>query len=352
MPRPSRVRLMSRPIAGLGLAVGLVAALVAGCGSTPDEPDAGAGAGGATQNGDTETDAFPVTIDHKYGSTTMTDAPERVVTVGLTEQDAVLALGVVPVATTNWFGDDPGRIFPWAQDLLGDADVPVVLDSEQEFEQVASLKPDLILALYSSITTQDYELLSTIAPTIAQPEAYVDYGVPWQEATETIGAALGKADEAKALVDGVDDKIAALREEHPEFEGQEAAVATIYEGIFIYGPEDPRGRLLTDLGFTFPASLADVGNIEFGTSISVENADKVDVDALIWINSEDLVTKDVPTYGNLRVSREGRDIYIAEDDPLYDATSFQTVLSIPFLLDGIIPKLVAAVDGDTATATS
>ena len=41
--------------------------------------------------------------------------------------------------------------------------------------------------------------------------------------------------------------------EHPEFEGQEAATVTIYEGIFVYGPEDPRGRLLTDLGFTYPA---------------------------------------------------------------------------------------------------
>lgn len=38
------------------------------------------------------TAAFPVTIEHKYGSTQVTEDPERVVTVGLTDHDAVLAL--------------------------------------------------------------------------------------------------------------------------------------------------------------------------------------------------------------------------------------------------------------------
>ena len=39
-------------------------------------------------------------------------APERVVVAGLREQDALLALGIVPVATTEWFGTRPGEVFP------------------------------------------------------------------------------------------------------------------------------------------------------------------------------------------------------------------------------------------------
>ncbi|MGH8908546.1 MAG: hypothetical protein ACRD0K_19125 [Egibacteraceae bacterium] len=39
------------------------------------------------------TGGFPVTIDHKYGSAEVTAEPSRVVTVGVTEQDPVLALG-------------------------------------------------------------------------------------------------------------------------------------------------------------------------------------------------------------------------------------------------------------------
>lgn len=327
-------------------AVAVAAGALTACGS--DDPDSDAG--GSVEES-SSSDAFPVTIENKYGSTTIEEAPQRVVTVGLTEQDALLALGIVPVATTTWFGEHPGEIFPWAQEKLGDAEVPEVLEDEKQFEKVAELQPDLIVAMYSSITKKDYDLYSAIAPTLAAPEGYVDYGIPWQEATEIIGEAVGKADEAAAMVDAVDEQIATAAEDNPEFADQEGAVVTVYEGIFVYGDQDPRGRLLTDLGFTFPSALIEAGATEFGSSISVEQADAVDVDALVWINSEEATADAVPQYSNLDVSKEGRDIFIAEDDPLYDATSFQTVLSVPVLIEGLVPKLAAAVDGDPATAT-
>ena len=129
----------------------LAAALVlAGCSSSSTEVGGGSSADGSAAGPD---DAdFPVTIAHRFGSTTIEQAPERVVTVGLTDQDALLALGVVPVATTMWFGEHPGNIFPWATDALGDGPVPEVLESEKEFEPVAALQPDLILAIYSGIS--------------------------------------------------------------------------------------------------------------------------------------------------------------------------------------------------------
>ena len=37
------------------------------------------------------------------------------------------------------------------------------------------------------------------------------------------------------------------------------------------------------------------------------------------------------------------------DDPLYGATSFVSVLSLPIVLDQLVPKLSQAVDGDPAT---
>ncbi len=36
-------------------------------------------------------------------------------------------------------------------------------------------------------------------------------------------------------------------------------------------------------------------------------------------------------------------------DPLGGATSFVSVLSLPFLIDELVPRLAAAVDGDPAT---
>ncbi|HEY1013518.1 MAG TPA: iron-siderophore ABC transporter substrate-binding protein, partial [Herpetosiphonaceae bacterium] len=264
----------------------------------------------------------------------------------------LLALGVKPVGVTEWFGKRPYATWEWAQDELGDAKPTVVGDaSGTNFEQIAALKPDVILALYSGITQEQYDLLAKIAPTVAQPGAYVDYGIPWQELTRTVGTVVGKPAEADQLVKDVETKIAETRAAHPEFEGATALVATPYEGIWVYGPEDVRGRLLTALGFKLPAGLAEVTGTQFGGNLSMERADMLDVDAIIWLDPEDAKGPlGGPVYASLKVHTEGREVFLDSfDDPLGGATSFVSVLSLPYLIDGLVPKLATAVDGDPAT---
>ncbi len=89
----------------------------------------------------------------------------------------------------------------------------------------------MILALYAGVTQEEYDILAQIAPTVAQPGDYVDYGIPWQELTWTVGKAVGQAAEAEALIAGVEEKFAQVRAEHPEFAGATSIVATPYEGI-------------------------------------------------------------------------------------------------------------------------
>lgn len=318
----------------------------------------GDGGTAADPSGDADaTAAFPVIIEHKYGSAEITEEPERVLTVGLTEQDALLKLGVVPIATTEWFGERPGAIFPWAQDELGDAAMPEVLSFADgiQFERIAALQPDLILGLYSGLTQEDYDTLTKIAPTVAQPAEYSDYSIPWQEETLKVGQAVGKADEARELVADVEARFALERAEHPEFSGKTALMATLYEGYYFYGAEDPRGRVLTSLGFIVPPELEQfIGADGFGGNVSEERLDLLDTDALIWL-ADDATRAALdanPLYSSLAVKQEGRDLLITGGEPLYDATSFITPLSLPFLLDGLVPRLTAAVDGDPATATT
>ena len=45
--------------------------------------------------------AFPVTIEHAYGETTVEQEPERVVALGWSDPDVVLSLGVVPVGAST-----------------------------------------------------------------------------------------------------------------------------------------------------------------------------------------------------------------------------------------------------------
>ena len=275
-------------------------------------------------------------------------------TVGLTDQDTVLALGTVPVGITQWFDTHEHGVGPWAEELL-DGETPEVLDGDAiNAERIAALQPDLILAVYSALTEQEYDTLSQIAPTVAQPGEFVDYGVPWQDQTRIIGRALGQADEADALVVDVEDRFAAERDDHPEFDGATGVVATPYQGtVSVYSPQDPRGRFLTELGFVLPAELEELAGDHFAAELSTENVDLLDVDALVWILND--VQADLDrlhaegVYGGLAVVSEGREVGVSNFEPLGEATSFQTVLSLPMLLDGLVPMLAAAVDGDPTT---
>ncbi|WP_089104366.1 iron-siderophore ABC transporter substrate-binding protein [Streptomyces hyaluromycini] len=353
MPRATRVSRLT----GLLASVLLLTATAVACGSTDSGSDNVSGSSAAAKEGSSAAaGAFPVTIAHKFGSTTITSEPKRIVTVGLTDQDAVLALGKVPVGTTEWLGGYKGAIGPWAQDKLGSAAAPTVLKDTgtgPQVEKIAALRPDLILAVYGGLTKAQYESLSKFAPVVAQPKEYNDYGVPWQQQTEEIGQALGKADEAKTLVSGVEAKFAAAEQANPAFAKATAVMATPYQGVFVYGSQDPRSRLLSDLGFTLPKDLDKVIGDQFGAQISKERYDLLDQDVAVWIapDTTTSVTKlhSDPVYGDLNVVKQGREVYIKETSDYGNAVSLSTVLSIPYVLDRLVPQLAAAVDGKAAT---
>ncbi|MBT2409850.1 iron-siderophore ABC transporter substrate-binding protein [Streptomyces sp. ISL-12] len=347
-----RSRRAPRLAAALASALLLLTAATA-CGG--DDSDSGSSGSGTEASASGES-AFPVTIDHKYGSTTIESEPKRIVTVGLTDQDAVLALGKVPVGTTEWLGGYPGAIGPWAEEKLGGAELPTVLKDTgtgPQVERIAALKPDLILAVYGGLTKEQYESLSAFAPVVAQPKEYNDYGVPWQELTERVGRALGKPDQAADVVRKTEDTIEAAAAEHPEFKGATALMATPYEGMFVFGTQDARSRLLTDLGFSLPQGLDKAIGDQFGANISKERTDLLDQDAIVWFAGD--VTKDAAklhadaSYQDLGVVKEAREVFVAESSDYGHATSFVSVLSLPYVVERLVPQLAAAVDGKPAT---
>jgi iron complex transport system substrate-binding protein len=292
-----------------------------------------------------------VTIEHKYGEVTVPAAPTRVVSVGFSDHEWLLALGVTPVGVRDWYGDKPYATWEWAQDELGDAKPTVLSSAELNFEAIAALRPDLIVGVYSGMTSDDYAKLSKIAPTLAQSGDFIDYGMPWRATTEFIARAVGRVAQGEALVDRIEGLFADAREAHPEFKGATAAVSFYFDGKpGAYASQDGRSRVLTDLGFSIPARFDQLAGDQFFFSVSSEELPALDTDALVWIVGADDVLASIgalPLRPSTRAFKEGREVVL--DATLSGAFSFGSPLSLEFLLAKLVPELALAVDGKPST---
>ncbi|MFP5019310.1 iron-siderophore ABC transporter substrate-binding protein [Pseudonocardia phyllosphaerae] len=294
--------------------------------------------------------AAPNRVEHLRGVTEVPADPQRVVTVGYSDQDAVLALGVRPVAVTDWYGDYPYAVWPWAQQALGDAK-PTVLNKGQftgtpdyRYEQIAALRPDLILGLYTSMSEDEYRKLSAIAPTVGPPKGYPEFAAPWEAVTRLAGQALGRTDAAEKAVAGVKDKVEATRRAHPEFAGRTALVAERFQpgASFVRSPGDPRSQLLTGLGFVVPDDIPALQGQNDGAPVSDEQMRLLDRDVLLWnIGSKPsnrAIIEKLPLYPLLNVVKAGRSIFV--EDPLVSgAWTWGTVLSLPTVVDALAAKI-------------
>lgn len=318
------------------IAVLVLALLTAGgCANAAGEPEPGSAPDPAT-NG-----AFPVTMEHKFGSTTIPEQPERVVTIGFNDQDFALALGVEPVGVREFLGY-PAPDRPWAPEGVRGKELPTVGAEELDLEQVAALEPDVIIGINSYIDAEMYELLDGIAPTVAQVADYSDGATPWDEQTRQTGRALGLEPEAEAIVKQTTATFDAVVAEHPEFNGKRAAflLGSSAAGVWSVGTDDYRAGWLTQLGFEMDETSGEV---------SYEKLDTLDRDVLIGegVAEADLQRELVQ---QLAVVRENRYVGLgAFDNDFAAALGFNSPLSLPFLLDIAVPRLAAATDGDPAT---
>lgn len=294
-----------------------------------------------------ESGAFPVTIEHKFGSTTIESEPQSVLSLGFSDQDAILALGVKPVAVRYYFGPVDDQIWPWAEEAAGAETLPVlsVPFGEMSFEAVAEMAPDLIIAVSAGLTQDEYNLLSQIAPVVPQTSEYVDFGVPWQAQTRMIGQALGRSERAEELIAETEALLAETAAANPEFSGKTAVIASpTTDGYFFSGPQHERQRILTSLGFTMPQELVDAAGDSFYGSISAEQLPLFDTDILIWtVTPEDAeIIQADPLYQTLAVAQEGRDIFLdstGETDMTAPAMIYSSVLSLPYVVEHLVPQL-------------
>ena len=318
--------LSRRGFLGAAGAAGLLAA--AACGSN----ESGKGPAGA------------VTVKHQFGETTVPSPPKRVVSAGFTEQDNLLAVGVVPIAVTNWWGDQPFAVWPWAQPKLGAAQ-PVVLSLTDglQFDQIATLKPDLIVATNAGLDQDGYKRLSAIAPTIAQTSGQPPFFEPWKAQANAIGQAVFQADQMRSLVAQIDNKFTELGKTNPQFGGKKVLIlqGTFYQDNVIATRKGWRTEFLNQMGIDVPDNI-DAFKVDDRAFLPRDQAvEALDAaDALIWKTESDDEEKRLvadPMFQRLKATKQNRNLFTGKD--LSGAIAFSSPLSLPVVADQLTPML-------------
>lgn len=293
---------------------------------------------------------FPVTVAHKFGETVVPEDLHRVVSVGLTEQDVLLELGVVPVAVTEWYGEQPQATWPWAHDLLDGAEPEVLTTSDGfELEKIAALDPDLIVGTNAGMTERDYELLSAIAPTISSVEGSPRWFSPWDEQVMQIARALGREEDGQEIVDRVRGEYAAVAEAHPEWAEMTATFSQggPYDGLLYVYPAGLSTEFLTDLGFSMTTGLEKYApQADAQAEISAENVGLIDADVVVFATEDEKMFDQLQGFGtisSLPAVAENRAVYT--DGTLAGAIYFETPLALSYTLERLTPMLEAATAG-------
>ncbi|WP_051207671.1 ABC transporter substrate-binding protein [Saccharospirillum impatiens] len=299
----------------------------------------------------TQAEDFPITIEHKFGTSVIPEKPERVASIDYGGIGNLLAVGVEPVTVRQW---RPGDGFdytagPWAEPYLNSQ--PLVLEGDLNFEAIAGTNPDIIIALYSGIDADDYEKLSLIAPVVPVPEGKGNYDLPWDERARLAAYAVGEAASAEQQIDVIHQRLADIASAHPQWHDLTVVVGGFRDANpWAYTRNDARTAFLLSMGFKSPPALDELTDEHnFNIELSPEQVDVINADVLVhYGNSEKtLQALDHPAHPFLKASQSGGEIYLP--NLVVAALARISLLSIPSALDALEPMLEAAADGDPET---
>lgn len=322
-----------------------------------EKPSEGASGSSSQSSGSEGGDAaFPVTVKHALGETTIEQQPTKVATLGWSDHDVVAALGVVPTGapqitwggnakkSTDWFDKKVNELDPKAEiTRYSDADGAPV-------DEIVKLQPDVILATNSGVTPEEYEKLSKIAPVVAYPE--VAWGTSWQDSTKMTGQALGKSDEAEKVIADTEKQAEETAAKYPALKGATVAWAsfspTDLSTFALYTTTDNRPRMLEELGMVNAPLIGELSKDEksFQVDVSAEKARTVDADVVVFYADEAGTEKAVTGNKQLAaIPAFQRGSYVAATDPVASfPMSSPTPLSIPTALEKFVPELAKAAE--------
>ncbi|MER5770023.1 ABC transporter substrate-binding protein [Streptomyces sp. NPDC001985] len=330
--------LSRRGLLSLGAVLGS-SALLAACGKDDSKDTGSTGDSGKDTGG---SGAFPVTVEDKFGTVKIDKKPERVLSLGRTDHDVLLALGIVPVGVWQFIPTMKRGVGAWAEKPL-DGKTPAFLKPPFDFEQVASLNPDLIVNVQSGGDQTEYTTLTGITTTVGLPKGATPNAVPWRDSTKLIATAVGRAEQGEKLVKDTEALLESTARSHPEFAGKTVSILLAFGGkIGVYTAGDTRMQLATALGLKPSAYVESLGRETYFAELSAEKTGDAEADVVILLSQQQLplkqTLKQYPQVAAMKAARENRLVF--PDDPSVGlALSSASVLSIPYAVEGLVPLL-------------
>ena len=315
---------------------------------------------GRSKSASSITSGKTISIKHVYGTTEVPADATKVATVAWANQDVLLALGIMPLGFSKqtWGVTDGSGMLPWTKEKVDEltangAAQPKLFDDDGGVkinpQAVNATKPEVILAVYSGMSKEEYETLSKIAPTVAYPK--VAWGTPWRETIAINATAVGKKTEGDTLVADLEKQVADAVAKHPQIKGKAAAFCYTAEGdatkFGYYTTADPRTAFLSDLGMKVPASVEKASKKNasaFNVDISTENADSLnDFDLIVMYGTEsDLAAMQANSLlSQVRAIKNGAVAFVGNSDPMAASTN-PGPLSIPWGIEKYVGLIATA----------
>lgn len=288
---------------------------------------------------------FPRQVQTALGAVEIPARPQRIVTLG-SEKQVVLALGLTPVGVAKSFYGD--GVEPFLADDVAGKDITLLnTASGVPYEQVAALRPDVILAGTYSGVSDEYARLSQIAPVVSfRRGPYVD---TWQEQATLIGEALGEEAKAAEVVGELESRIADVAKRHPSWQGRTFTLSFNYEPgkiTTVVAPDDFAIRLIGQLGFVLAPGVRTLEPaVEGGQpDVSYELVTTLDADAMMLAHASPELRAQLessPVFTGHPAVAGGR--YVPVDLTTVTALRTPMVLGIHHVLDQLVPQLERAV---------
>ncbi|MBD8505089.1 iron-siderophore ABC transporter substrate-binding protein [Hoyosella sp. G463] len=222
-----------RRLTALAAGVALAALPLAACGNN------------ATEDGEAMTATRTVT-DYSGAAIEVPADPQAVIGMDISDTAALVALGITPVAANDRIAGQ----FVGTEDFLPDGFDPATLPTfglayEPNFENIASLEPDLIIG--NEFMNEMSQQMSQVAPTVLV--SWPDNG-SWQQRFQDVADAVGRGSEAAEVEADFQDFIDSLPE------GLDGTTVAFVR------PTPDGGLRIDSLPTAFPGSVADQAGID------------------------------------------------------------------------------------------